>query len=43
MTEGALVLKGGSLRCLFTAGVTDELLEEGIEISYVNGVSAETM
>lgn len=37
------MLEGGSLRCLFTAGVTDVLLEEGIEFSYVNGVSAGTM
>ena len=43
MTEGALVLEGGSLRCLFTAGVLDVLTEEGIELSYVNGVSAGTM
>lgn len=40
MTEAALVLEGGSLRGLFTAGVLDVLVEEGIECSYVNGVSA---
>lgn len=43
MTEGALVLEGGSLRCLFTAGVLDVFMEENIELSYVNGVSAGTM
>lgn len=43
MTEGALVLEGGSLRCVFTAGVLDVLTEQGIELSYVNGVSAGTM
>lgn len=43
MTEGALVLEGGSLRSVFTAGVLDTLVEQGIELSYVNGVSAGTM
>lgn len=43
MTEGALVLEGGSLRCMFTAGVLDVLTEKKIELSYVNGVSAGTM
>ena len=43
MTEGALVLEGGSLRGMFTAGVLDVFLEQGIEFSYVNGVSAGTM
>ncbi len=43
MTEGALVLEGGSLRSVFTAGVLDTLLEHGIQLSYVNGVSAGTM
>lgn len=40
MTEAALVLEGGSLRGLFTAGVLDIFVEAGIECSYVNGVSA---
>lgn len=40
MIDGALVLEGGSLRCLFTAGVLDVLMEQGIELSYVIGVSA---
>lgn len=43
MTEGALVLEGGSLRGLFTAGVLDVLMERGIQLSYVNGVSAGAM
>lgn len=43
MTEGALVLEGGSLRCMFTAGVLDVLMENEIEMSYVNGVSAGSM
>lgn len=43
MTEGALVLEGGSLRSMFTAGVLDVFMEEGIKLSYVNGVSAGTM
>ena len=43
MTEGALVLEGGSLRCVYTAGVLDVFMEQGIELSYVNGVSAGTM
>ena len=40
MIDAALVLEGGSLRCLFTAGVLDVLMEQGIELSYVMGVSA---
>lgn len=43
MIDGALVLEGGSLRGVFTAGVLDVFLEEGIELSYVNGVSAGAM
>lgn len=43
MTEAALVLEGGSLRGLFTSGVLDTLVEQGIECSYVNGVSAGSM
>lgn len=43
MTEGALVLEGGSLRGLFTAGVLDVFMERGLVFSYVNGVSAGTM
>ncbi|WP_319638586.1 patatin-like phospholipase family protein [Lacrimispora sp. 210928-DFI.3.58] len=43
MTEGALVLEGGSLRCLFTSGVLDVFMEQGLRFSYVNGVSAGSM
>ncbi len=37
------MLEGGSLRCMFTSGVLDVLVEHGIELSYVNGVSAGSM
>lgn len=43
MEKGALVLEGGSLRGMFTAGVLDVLMENGIWIEYVNGVSAGSM
>ncbi len=43
MIEGALVLEGGSLRSMFTSGVLDVMMEQGIELSYVNGVSADSM
>lgn len=43
MTEGALVLEGGSLRSMFTSGVLDVMTEQDIEMSYVNGVSAGSM
>lgn len=43
MTEGALVLEGGSLRSMFTSGVLDVMMEQEIEMSYVNGVSAGSM
>lgn len=43
MTKGALVLEGGSLRGLFTAGVLDVFMERGLAFSYINGVSAGTM
>ena len=43
MTEAALVLEGGSLRGLFTCGILDTLIEQEIEFSYVNGVSAGAM
>ena len=38
--NAALVLEGGSLRCLFTAGVLDVFMEQGIWLPYVIGVSA---
>lgn len=40
MQKGALVLEGGSLRGLFTAGVLDVLMDGQIWFEYVNGVSA---
>lgn len=40
MQRSALVLEGGSLRCLFTCGVLDTLMEQDIWFEYVNGVSA---
>lgn len=40
MNKNALALEGGSLRCLFSAGVTDVMLEEGLEYGGVFGVSA---
>ena len=43
MIDGALVLEGGSLRSMFTSGVLDVMLEQEIELSYVNGVSAGSM
>lgn len=43
MVNGALVLEGGSLRCLFTAGVLDVFLERELELSYVCAVSAGSM
>ena len=38
--EAALVLEGGGNRGVFTAGVLDYLMEQGVEFSYVAGVSA---
>ena len=35
-----LVLEGGALRTIFSSGVTDGLLEAGIDFDYVIGVSA---
>lgn len=40
MINGALILEGGSLRCMFTAGILDVFLEQNLEFAYVNGVSA---
>ena len=36
----ALILEGGSLRCVFTAGVMDTFIANGIEFPCVGGVSA---
>lgn len=35
MVDCALVLEGGALRCLFTAGVLDVMMERELEASYV--------
>lgn len=40
MYRKALALEGGSLRCLFSAGVTDLMMEEGFVWDGVFGVSA---
>lgn len=40
MKRAALVLEGGSLRCLFTCGVTDVMMEEQLHYDGVFGVSA---
>lgn len=40
MTNAGLVLEGGALRGVFTAGVLDYLMERNIEFPYVVGVSA---
>jgi Predicted esterase of the alpha-beta hydrolase superfamily len=40
MHKGALVLEGGSLRAMFTAGVLDVLMDGHIWFEYANGVSA---
>lgn len=40
MEKVALVLEGGGLRGLFTAGVLDTLMEENIEVDCIIGVSA---
>ena len=40
MIDAALVLEGGSLRSLYTAGVLDVFMEKNIEFSCIIGVSA---
>lgn len=40
MYKAALVLEGGSLRCMFSAAVVDKMMEENLEFEYVNGVSS---
>jgi len=40
MINAALVLEGGSLRTMYTSGVLDVFIENGIEFSTVIGVSA---
>ena len=39
LENAALILQGGSFRCMFTAGALDVLMEHGLWFSYVNGVS----
>ncbi|MCL2771382.1 MAG: patatin family protein [Firmicutes bacterium] len=43
MIKAALVLEGGSFRSLYTSGVLDVFIENGIEFSCVIGVSAGTL
>lgn len=43
VTEGALILEGGSFRGVYTAGVCDVLMEHGIHMQTVVGVSAGTL
>ena len=43
LTPAALTIEGGSLRCMFSAAVTDVLLENHIHFAYVNGVSSGSM
>ena len=38
--ESGLILEGGGMRGLYTAGVLDFLLEKDIDVSAVYGVSA---
>ncbi len=40
MSSYALSLEGGSLRCLFTAGVVDVMMERGLQFDSAFGVSA---
>lgn len=40
MAKKAIVLEGGSLRCMFSAGVTDIMMEQKIEFDGLFGVSA---
>ena len=40
MKDCALVLEGGALRGVFTSGVLDVLMEQGLYLPYVIGVSA---
>jgi len=43
LTEGCLVLEGGAFRGVYTNGVTDALMEAGINFSCTVGVSAGAM
>ena len=43
MSKIGLVLEGGSMRGMFTSGVLDTFLDEGIEVDGIIGVSAGTL
>ncbi len=43
LTEGCLVLEGGAFRALYSSGVADVMMENGINMSCVCGVSAGAM
>lgn len=43
MNHTALVLEGGGMRCVFTAGVLDRFMEEGITFPYVIAVSGSSI
>ena len=43
LTEGCIVLEGGAFRAVYTSGVLDVLMESGINMSCVCGVSAGAM
>jgi len=40
MINAALILEGGSLRSVYTAGVLDVMMENGLEFAYVIGTSS---
>ena len=40
MKEAALILEGGAVRGVYTSGVLDYLMEQGVTFPYVTGVSA---
>lgn len=42
MEKAALILEGGAIRGLFTAGALDYLLEQNMQFEYVASVSAGT-
>ena len=42
LIKATLVLEGGATRGVFTSGVLDLLMEKGIYVSHVIGVSAGT-
>ena len=40
MINGGLVLEGGGMRGIYTAGALEYFLEQGVDFPYVIGVSA---